>query len=70
MHLMQSKKREAKMLKKLHHLNANGNGNIREFLMLMFIGATLFYIYAVFGSYVPASEVEKEFIIYQSQEKK
>ena len=50
------------MLKKLHQINENGNGNIREFLMLMFIGATVLYIYAVFGSYVPASDVEKEFI--------
>ena len=58
------------MLKKLHQINTNGNGTIREFLMLMFIGATLLYIYAVFGEYVPSSDVEKEFMIYERQEKK
>ena len=57
------------MLKKLHQINTNGNGTIREFLMLMFIGATLLYIYAVFGEYVPSSDVEKEFISISTTQK-
>lgn len=57
------------MLKKLHQLNTNGNGNIREFLMLMFIGAMLLYIYALFGEYVPASDVEKEIISTSTTQK-
>jgi hypothetical protein len=41
-------------------------GLIRDTISLIIFMAAMLSIYAVFGDYVPSSDVEKEFIAYEA----